>query len=147
MGGLRPDGRWQGIAECDAAGVRWTEWTTTVAEAFDVVGAGILVVGFGASIVVATRVWRADGGREAYRQLRSTFGGALLLALEVLVAADLIRTVTVAPTAQNVLVLGMIVLIRTFLSFSLQVEMDGSLPWRRSTGTAALGASAPRPKR
>jgi uncharacterized membrane protein len=144
VGGLRPDGRRPGIAECDAAVVRWTEWTTTVAETFDVVGAGILVAGFGWSIVVATRVWRADGGREAYRQLRSTFGGALLLALEVLVAADLVRTVTVAPTAENVLVLGMIVLIRTFLSFSLQVEMDGTLPWRRS---AALGASAPRPKR
>ncbi len=125
--------------------MRWTEWTTTVAEAFDVVGAGVLVVGFGWAIVVATRVWRSDGGQEAYRQLRATFGGALLLALEVLVAADLIRTVTVAPTAQNVLVLGMIVLIRTFLSFSLQVEMDGTLPWRR--GPADLGNGTPRLKR
>jgi uncharacterized membrane protein len=128
-------------------GVGWTEWTTAVAEAFDVVGAVILVVGFVWAIVTATRAWRSSGGREGYRQLRSTFGGALLLALEVLVAADLIRTVTVAPTAQNVLVLGMIVLIRTFLSFSLQVEMDGTLPWRRSTVAADLNSRAPRPGR
>jgi uncharacterized membrane protein len=116
--------------------VGWTEWTTKVAEAFDLVGAATLVVGFLWAIVVAARAWRSTGGREGYRQLRSTFGGALLLALEVLVAADLVRTVTVAPTVQNVLVLGMIVVIRTFLSFSLQVEMDGTLPWRHATAPA-----------
>ncbi|HEX9528627.1 MAG TPA: DUF1622 domain-containing protein [Streptosporangiaceae bacterium] len=60
----------------------------------------------------------------------------MLLGLEILVAADLIRTVAVAPTLDNVLVLGMIVLIRTFLSFSLEIEIHGVLPWRRAPRAA-----------
>jgi uncharacterized membrane protein len=82
--------------------------------------------------------WRRRGGRRAYQALRETFGGVLLLSLEILVAADLIRTVAVAPTMQNVTVLGLIVLIRTFLSFSLQVEIDGDLPWRRALTSGAV---------
>jgi uncharacterized membrane protein len=112
--------------------VELTGWIERVAEAFDVVGAGILVVGFGWSVVVAVRAWLASGGGEGYRRLRTTFGGVLLLGLEVLVAADLVRTVAVSPTLQNVIVLGLIVVIRTFLSFSLQIEIEGSLPWRRA---------------
>ena len=64
--------------------------------------------------------------------LREAFGGTILLALEILVAADLIRTVVVSPTLDNVLVLGLIVLIRTFLSFSLEIEIEGMVPWRRA---------------
>ena len=72
--------------------------------------------------------------------LRQAFGGTLLLGLEVLVAADLVRTVAVAPTLDNVLVLGLIVLIRTFLSFSLEIEIEGIVPWRRAlmSGAATL---------
>ena len=69
----------------------------------------------------------------------------LLLGLEILVAADLITTVAVAPTLRNVAVLGLIVLIRTFLSVSLQVEIDGRVPWRRAREDAdalATGDSA-----
>ncbi len=108
-------------------------WGERVAEVFDIVGAAILVLGFVWSVGVALREWRAAGGASGYRRLRTTFGGVLLLALEVFVAADLVRTVAVAPTMQNVLVLAVIVVIRTFLSFSLQVEMEGVLPWRRAT--------------
>ena len=57
--------------------------------------------------------------------VRRYFGRSILLGIEILVAADLIRTVAVDPTLENVLVLGLIVLIRTFLSFSLEIEMDG----------------------
>jgi uncharacterized membrane protein len=121
--------------------MRITEVTGRVAEGFDVVGAAILVVGFVWSVVIATRTWRADGGRSAYRALRATFGGVLLLGLEVLVAADLIRTVAVSPTLSNVVVLAIIVAIRTFLSFSLQIEIDGTLPWRsaKPTGSGRSG--------
>ena len=80
--------------------------------------------------------WRRSGsGQRGYTVLRQAFGGTLLLALEILVAADLVRTVAVAPTLDNVLVLGLIVLIvliRTFLSFSLEIEIDGVWPWRRA---------------
>ncbi|MCE9541999.1 MAG: DUF1622 domain-containing protein, partial [Verrucomicrobia bacterium] len=79
-------------------------------------------------------------------------GGAILAGLEVLVAGDLIRTVAVDPTLDNVIILGIIVLIRTFLSFSLEIEIEGTLPWRRAltqTGASviadAVRKSAPAP--
>ena len=68
---------------------------------------------------------------------RQAFGGTLLLALEILVAADLIRTIAVSPTLDNVLILGLIVLIRTFLSFSLEIEIEGVWPWRRAQASGA----------
>src|SRR3954470_20824857 len=112
-----------------------------VAQGFEILGAAILVVGFLASLGVAAAGWRRSGqGQLALVTLRQSFGAALLLALEVLVAADLIRTVAVAPTLENVAVLGVIVLIRTVLSFSLEVEIEGTLPWRRAmvTGPARV---------
>jgi uncharacterized membrane protein len=110
-----------------------------VARGFEVFGAAVLVVGLVWSLFVAIRTWRVLGGRPAYQTLRETFGGALLLGIEVLVAADLIRTVAVTPTLQSVAVLGLIVLIRTFLSFSLEIEIDGSLPWRRGPAQSGAG--------
>ncbi|MBX6722599.1 MAG: DUF1622 domain-containing protein [Dactylosporangium sp.] len=123
-----------------------TAWTTRVAQSFDIVGAAIIVLGFVWSIVLASRTWLTAGGRQGYRRLRTTFGRTVLLGLEVLVAADLIRTVAVAPTLQNVLVLAIIVAIRTFLSFSLEVEIEGTLPWRRPTDRA-LGRPPTNPPR
>lgn len=131
-GRVGPGRAGSGVLE-GAGGMRLTEVTGRVAEVFDAVGSAVLVIGFAWSVVAAVRAWRSDGGRAAYQTLRGTFGGALLLGLEVLVAADLIRTVAVSPTLLNVIVLGIIVLIRTFLSFSLQIEVDGTLPWRRAT--------------
>lgn len=76
--------------------------------------------------------------------IREGFGGVLLLGLEILVAADLIRTVAVEPSLENVFVLGLIVLIRTFLSFSLEIEIEGMPPWRRATtsGAGLVGQAA-----
>lgn len=115
-----------------------------VGKAFEAVGVGVLVLGLVWSVVVSTRVWRKAEGREAYRVLRESFGGVLLLGLEILVAADLIRTVAVEPSMENVLVLGLIVLIRTFLSFSLEIEIEGVPPWRRATtsGAGLIGRAA-----
>lgn len=104
-----------------------------VAQGFEALGALILVVGVAWSLVLAVLAWRRSRlARPVYAALRQTFGGSLLLSLEVLVAADLLRTVAVAPGVDNVLVLGLIVLIRTFLSFSLEIEIDGVVPWRRA---------------
>ncbi len=109
-----------------------------VAQAFEALGALILVVGVLWSVVLAVLAWRRPGSpRQAYNALRQAFGGTLLLALEVLVAADLIRTVAVSPTLDNVLVLGLVVLIRTFLSFSLEIEIEGVVPWRRALVSGA----------
>ena len=81
-------------------------------------------------------VQRLKGIGEYYRVYRQDLGRAILLGLEFLIAGDIIRTVAVAPTLQNVLVLGLIVLIRTFLSFSLQLEIEGKLPWSRESRPA-----------
>jgi uncharacterized membrane protein len=113
----------------------FTTVMSDVALAFEALGAVVLVAGtiwsFALAAIILRRSGSAKGGR-AYTALRQTFGGSLLLGLEILVAADLIRTVAVAPTLTNVYVLGLIVLIRTFLSFSLETEIDGVPPWRRA---------------
>lgn len=111
-----------------------------VAQGFEALGALILVLGTLWSFILAVITLRRSGaakGRRAYIALRQAFGGTLLLGLEILVAADLIRTVAVAPTVTNVLLLGLIVLIRTFLSFSLETEIEGVPPWRRATLSGA----------
>jgi uncharacterized membrane protein len=109
-----------------------------VAQGFEALGAAILVVGVIWSFILAVVAARRSGwSAQAYIVLRQAFGGTLLLGLEILVAADLVRTVAVAPTLDNVLVLGLIVVIRTFLSFSLETEIEGVVPWRRAmTGGA-----------
>src|SRR5207237_9278199 len=94
-------------------------------------GVGVLIVAGG--MVVATVRLAAHRAHETgnyYSLYRQDVGRAILLGLEFLIAGDIIRTVVVAPTLQNVVVLGLIVLIRTFLSLSLQLEIEVKLPWR-----------------
>ncbi|MBF0658854.1 DUF1622 domain-containing protein [Psychrobacter sp. NG25] len=68
---------------------------------------------------------------DTYVEIRQTVGKSILLGLEVLIAADIMATVVTEPTLRSVLVLGFIVLIRTFLSLSLQVELEGRFPWQK----------------
>ena len=117
----------------------FTEAMETVAKVFEAIGAIVLLGGLFLSIGLAVRVLRRSGdGATAYRVLRQSFGGVILLGLEVLVAADLVRTVAVEPTWDNVVVLGVIVLIRTVLSFSLEVEIEGVAPWRRAATSGGV---------
>jgi len=93
---------------------------------------GVCVIAAGA--VLASGRFLAQGVRALhlrYRELRQELGGAIVLGLEFLVAGDIIRTVAVDPSLQSVAVLGLIVLIRTFLSMTLQLEIDGCWPWQR----------------
>jgi uncharacterized membrane protein len=116
----------------------YTQAMLVVAQVFEVIAAGVLMVGLLFAAFVSIRLWaRSRSGTGAYRLMRQTFGGVVLLSLEILVAGDLIRTVAVAPTLDNVIVLGLIVLIRTFLSFSLEIEIDGVPPWRRALVSGA----------
>ena len=119
----------------------FTDAMERAAQVFEAAGAAVLVVGFVLSMVVAALAWRRSRrSADGYLAIRRCFGGALLLGLEILVAADLIRTVAVAPTLDNVAVLGVIVFIRTFLSFSLEVELEGVAPWRRALANGAGSA-------
>jgi uncharacterized membrane protein len=103
-------------------------------------GTGVLIIVLGLVIAsVRFALPRAYRASDAYRQYRQNLGKAILLGLEFLVAGDIIRTVAVDPTLQSVLVLGLIVLIRTFLSLSLEVELEGRFPWQG-------GAAPDRPK-
>ena len=122
----------------EASGQTFTSVMDHVAQGFEALGAAILVVGVIWSFVLAWMAAHRTGwSARGYAVLRQAFGGTLLLGLEVLVAADLVRTVAVAPSLDNVLVLGLIVVIRTFLSFSLETEIEGVAPWRRAmTGGA-----------
>jgi uncharacterized membrane protein len=98
-------------------------------------GAGIGAIVVGAIVAALTFVMRRAGGGswdEAYHVFRTSLARGILLGLEFLVAADIIGTVAVKPTLQNLYVLGVIVLIRTFLSFSLGVEIEGRLPWQKA---------------
>lgn len=101
-----------------------------VARAFEAFGVAVLVVGIAWGFVRAARERMGGDGVDVYQRLRSFVGRTILLGLEILVAADLIRTVAVDPSLENVAVLGIIVLIRTLLSFSLEIEIEGRLPWR-----------------
>jgi uncharacterized membrane protein len=115
------------------AAASFTEIMDGAAKGFEALGTLVLTVGLVWSLVLAVQVWRRTRrSRATYQVLRQAFGGALLLGLEILVAADLIRTVAVDPTMDSVLILGLIVLIRTFLSFSLEIEIEGVVPWRRA---------------
>jgi uncharacterized membrane protein len=104
-----------------------------VVQGFEVAGVAILVVGTLLAFASAALGLRRDGGRTAYQRARQGVGRAILLGLEVLIIADIVLTITVDQTLDSALTLGLIVLVRTFLSFSLEIELEGALPWRRGS--------------
>jgi uncharacterized membrane protein len=108
-----------------------------VATGIELTGVGIIVIGAAsASLVFLHHGLVKVGWSRAFHHYRANLGRGILLGLELLVAADIIGTVAITPSLENLAVLGLIVLIRTFLSFSLQVEIEGHLPWRRGDAEA-----------
>ncbi len=108
----------------------FTDVIETVGKAVDAAGVATIVVGVLVAAAVSARRPPATPPADRYRLLRQRLGRAILLGLELLVAADIIRTVAVTPTFTSAGVLGIIVVIRTFLSFSLEVELEGRWPWQ-----------------
>jgi uncharacterized membrane protein len=99
----------------------------------ELLGAGIIVGGVCLSTVLfMIRGARDRDWREAYTNYRANLGRGILLGLELLVGADIISTITAPLTLETVGLLGLVVLIRTFLSFSLETEIEGCWPWRRA---------------
>lgn len=95
-------------------------------------GSGIMVLGgLYALVDYGVRALRPESRPDNYERLRRNLGRAILVGLEVLIVADIIRTIIVDPTFESVAVLGVIVVIRIILSFSLEVEIDGAWPWQR----------------
>jgi uncharacterized membrane protein len=101
--------------------------------AFELLGVAILLIGslvaFGAYGLHIVRGWER---LRAFGALRSQLGRSILLGLEVLVMADIIRTIVVSPTLESALTLGIIVIVRIALSFAIDVEVDGVAPWRKA---------------
>jgi len=101
--------------------------------AVEVGGVAILLFGAGMALAAfAVRMARRAAFRDAYHELRADLGRAILLGLELLVMADIINTVAIQPTLENLGVLAVIVAIRTFLSFSLELEVSGRWPWQKA---------------
>lgn len=128
--------------------VTFVELVEAVGKGIDAAGVGVIVLGgLAATALAASRLLAREV--ETYRRYRQQLGRSILLGLELLVAADIIRTVAVTPTLTSVAVLAGIVLIRTFLSFSLELEITGRWPWQTrpdpsaaSPGPAAGGPAA-----
>ena len=100
---------------------------------FEFAGVAILVIGSLLALGLAAPTLLRGHPRAAYQRARQDVGRAILLGLEILIIADIVQTITVDPTLDSALTLGLIVLVRTFLSFSLEIELEGNLPWRRNS--------------
>lgn len=104
----------------------------TVGKTVDAAGVIAIVIGAViATIIAAGALLRRRTEDDVYHSYRKRLGRSILLGLELLVAADIIRTVAVSPTFESIGVLALIVLIRTFLSFSLELEITGRWPWQK----------------
>ena len=112
-----------------------------VTRVVEIIGVLVILIGAAASALIYGRdLARGERGR-AYKCLRSNLGRSILLGLELLVAADIINTVALEPTLESLAILAGIVLIRTFLSFALEVEIEGRWPWQQSGAAEKQGAA------
>jgi uncharacterized membrane protein len=123
--------------------VTFAEAMETVSTAFEFVGVAVFVLG---ALLLAIRIVAGYLGarpRVTYIGVRNELGRIILLGLEILIIADIIQTITVDLTLTNAATLGVIVVVRTFLSFSLEIELEGAPPWRRLELARAVGAVFP----
>jgi uncharacterized membrane protein len=110
--------------------MQFTEIISIAGYAIEAIGVLVVVVGSCISSVAFIRTFRQLPQGIAYRTYRRQLGRSIILGLEFLIAGDIIRTVVVADTLENVAVLGLIILIRTFLSVTLHLEVEGRWPWQ-----------------
>ncbi|MFB4374938.1 DUF1622 domain-containing protein [Agrobacterium sp. CR_3] len=110
-----------------------------LASGLEFFGVGVILIGVAVATVGYVRDLATDDRREAYDRYRANLGRGILLGLEILIGADIIATIIAPLTWESVGLLGLIVLIRTFLSFSLEAEIDGQWPWSRNARRGAKG--------
>ncbi len=121
----------------DRTGPEIGDWQVAehISEWIEIIAIAVIVVAVVASFVVGGRRVRSEGLAEAVEAVKRVVGRGLLLGLDLLIAADVIRTVTLQPTLENVAALGLLVVVRTFLAWSLMVELLGRWPWQRTLGS------------
>ncbi len=114
----------------------------TVAEIFDLLGVAILVVGTGvATLLFFSSLIKTAQPVPAIKRFKVHIGRAMLLGLEVLIAADIVKTVALEPTIDNMAALGLLVIVRTFLSWTLALEIEGHWPWQANKKKAVASAN------
>lgn len=112
-----------------------------LAQAIELIGALVIVGAVALSTVRFVRQAARGALDRAYAQIRAELGRGILLGLEFLVAADILDTVAVTPSYESLGILALIVIIRTLLSFALQVEIDGQWPWKRAASERSVDAT------
>jgi uncharacterized membrane protein len=116
----------------DRAGLEIGDWQVAedISEWIEIIAIAVIVVAVVAAFVAGALRVRRDGLPDAVEAIKQVVGRGLLLGLDLLIAADVIRTVTLEPTLENVTALGVLVVVRTFLAWSLMVELQGRWPWQ-----------------
>jgi uncharacterized membrane protein len=114
-----------------------------VSQWIEAVAVVVIAIGVVAAFTAGLRNAVADGLGEAVERVKHVVGRGLLLGLDLLVAADVIRTVTLEPTLENVAALGLLVVVRTFLAWSLMMELHGRWPWQGMPAAQITSESVP----
>jgi uncharacterized membrane protein len=115
--------------------MHFEEWMEHVVHGFEIVGIAVLAVGSIIGLARGAALLRQGDEHAAYRRVRHDIGQSILLGLEILIIADIVLTITIDPTLESALALALVVLVRTFLSFSLEIELDGVVPWHKGRQT------------
>jgi uncharacterized membrane protein len=113
--------------------VDFNDWMEHVVRAFEVTGVVVLAAGSAWALASAVPLLIRGDVNNAYGHARQMVGRSILLGLEILIIADIVQTITIEATLESAAALGLVVLVRTFLSFSLEIELEGIVPWRRWT--------------
>ena len=113
----------------------------TVTRWLEIAGASALILGFAVAAVQSLRRARRDGGASAYEAYRQALGRVVLIGLEVLVAATILKTITVDPTPEALGRLAAMIVIRTILGWTMALEMNGRWPWQQKPGTRSKTAA------
>ncbi len=129
------------MTAANEAGFQIGEWrfAEEISEWIEIIAIGVISVAVVAAFVAGLRVVRRNGIGSAVERTKQVVGRGLLLGLDLLIAADVIRTVTLEPTLENVAALGLLVVVRTFLAWSLVVELHGRWPWQRANSDRSGG--------
>jgi uncharacterized membrane protein len=113
--------------------MKFVEIISVAGYAIEAVGVLVVIVGLSVASLVFVATFRKLAAGEAYATYRRQLGRSIILGLEFLIAGDIVRTVVVADTLENVAILGLIILIRSFLSVTLHLEVEGRWPWQTTS--------------
>lgn len=122
------------LASTDGPHIGDFEVARTVVDLIEMLAVAVIGIGVAIAIVAAANQWVRGSSIEAFRTFKRLMARGLLVGLDLLIAADVIKTVTLEATLENALVLAILVLIRTFLSWTLVLEVTGKWPWHSSGG-------------